>query len=221
MNNKKDKFRTIRVLKTDAEILKSMSRQLSPPDRKMDFAELVNEAVRLLQGHLTGKQKIMPVQEYELIENGKIAELEKQLVERWEMTEKMLKAEYQQRQLELDLQELDLRDEREQMLQSEKAVAAVCAVLAKTCALNELISLRNLDWKQADYHKAAESIMREQPAQLERLGQNYAKKAIETVNREGIPEPQETGLLDRVFSKLGIAKSKGRSNSEQMAASNG
>ena len=227
MNDKKTKlFTTIRVFKNDADIMKSMSKQLSPADRKMDFAELVNESTRLLHGILTGKQKTMSAQEYELIENGKIAELEKQLVERWDKTDAELRLKHLARQVELDkremdlnIREIDLRDVRDTMLHEQRAVAAVCAVLSRTCALNELISLRNLDWKQADYHKAAESIMQEQPAALERMGQNYAKRAIETVNREGIPEiPESTGLLDRVLSKLGIAKSK---ESEHTAASDG
>ena len=229
MNDKKTKFTTIRVLKNDADILKSMSKELAPPNGKMDIAEVANEAVRLLRGVLTGKQKTMSAQEYELIENGKIASLEKQLVERWDKTDAELRLKHLERQLKLDkremdlnIREIDLRDVRDTMLHEQRAVAAVCAVLARTAALNELISLRNLDWKQADYHKAAESIMQEQPAALERMGQNYAKRAIETVNREGIPEiPESTGLLDRVFSKLGIAKSKERLDSEQTAASDG
>ena len=228
MNDKKTKlFTTIRVFKNDADIMKSMSKQLSPPNGKMDFAELVNEAVRQLHGVLTGKQKTMSAQEYELIENGKIAELEKKLVERWDSLDAELRLKHLERQLTLDKREMDLNiremelaSARDTMLHEQRAVAAVCSVLSRTAALNELISMRNLpNWQTEDYHSAADAIMKEQPAQLERMSQTYAKKAIETVNREGIPEiPESTGLLDRVLSKLGIAKSK---ESEHTAANDG
>ena len=86
----------------------------------------------------------------------------------------------------------------------QRAVALVCSILAQSAALNEIICLRNLNWKQADYHKAAKSIIDDQQHIIEQLGRQYAERAISKVQESGVPniDKQSTGTLDRMVKML-------------------
>ena len=191
--NQKEKFTHIRVSREVHDLVKSMV-WLDDNDTKVSHDVVVRLGVRELEKKRE-RTKELSTEDKSLLDEARNEVL-------YWMSQ--CKEQSKQHKAEIEILETQFIQAMEVNRKEQRAVALVCSILSQTAALNEIICLRNLNWKQADYHKAAQSIIDDQQPFIEQLGKQYAERAIAKVQESGVPNIDEksTGTLDRMVKML-------------------